>query len=145
MICTLAAIVLTLFFKGEKLVSFVLPYIFGFIYVLIYLVLNPKVIITNNVLTYSYAWVNKSVNLAKLTNCNYRIELYVKGMPQMVFHLYDADGGSVTFPANWWMNRKKLYEILEKSVASKSLALNPKTAKKIGAGLTQKPSAVGGD
>jgi hypothetical protein len=82
-------------------------------------------------LTYSNWGKKQVVNLSQLTNCNYRLSFGVGSYPYWVFHLYDASGGFVNFPASIWIHRRRLRERLKEAVITNGVTVNARTSKKL--------------
>jgi hypothetical protein len=130
--CTIIALILILISPQNKTTLIASTYIIGLAYLLPTIVLNPKVILNhNNTLTYKTLFTSKKVNLDKLTNCSYYLQLYGRGWPIMQFHLYDADGGFADFPANCWTNQKILFDAIKQAISNQHISINKKTATKL--------------
>ncbi len=131
---TVLALLIFILTKTNKSFGIIFAYALGLAYLIpAEVIVSPRIELTDdNVLIYKTRFYEKSVNLAKLTDCNYHFQLNGRGMPTMNLHLYDADGGSVTFPANWWGERKKLLEAIKLAVITHKLSVDARTSKKLG-------------
>jgi hypothetical protein len=139
LICTVVALVIGLLFKGNKLLGVLVVYGLGLAYISPSLIVNPRIEVSEDgTLTYYLLRSKRAVNLTALTNCSYHLQTGVRSIPMMVFHIYDANGGNATFPANEWSDRQKLYACLASAVTAKHVTVNYKTAKKLGLNLVQK-------
>lgn len=128
--CALLAVVLFYFHRNFLTAS--LPFVVALVSILPALIINPRLELSDDlVLSYDLFRNHKTVDLQKLTNCNYRLRIGGKSLPCMVFHLYDSDGGAMTFPANDWSNSRKLYEAVSQAVVHNRLQINNRTAKKL--------------
>jgi len=132
-VITIAAVVITFFNKNYWPTGALTAYAVGLAYILPNVITDTKIMASDDdMLTYKVARAVHTVNLRKLTDCNYRLQFGGRRTPMMVFHLYDADGGATTFPANWWLNRKRLYATISQAVTACHVTINQKTSKKLG-------------
>ena len=130
--CTIIALILILISPQNKTTLIVSTYIIGLAYILPSIILNPKIILNHdNTLTYKTLFTSKKVNLEKLTNCSYYLQMHGRGWPTIQFHLYDADGGFADFPANCWTNQQTLLNAIKQAISNQHISVNKKTATKL--------------
>jgi hypothetical protein len=107
-------------------------YFLGFVSVLPVLIAKPKVCIDRqNILNYRYGRVLQSVNLNRLTSCDYGFQEQRRGFPRRVFLLYDAYDNAIALPATWWWHGTQLQELLRNAVLANHVKTTAKTAKKL--------------
>jgi hypothetical protein len=142
LICTIFAAGIVLLKRNAWAADVSVVYVAGLAYVLPSVIARPTVTLSGDgMLTYSlFGKIRQRVNLQSLTNCKYLykglfgpgVQGSYAGVFNMAWHLYDADGGSATFPANWWADRHQVAMSLSSAVTKQGIPVNRRTAKKLG-------------
>lgn len=103
----------------------------GILFILPSLLLNEKLELDNQAVTYGTHLSSRTVNLNTLTECDYRLHIGSRSVPFYIYHLYDAEGDYLNVPANIWPKTVKLSLILSKSVQKNGVVVNDRTAQKL--------------
>jgi len=136
-ICLLLALAIGLVEHTNLLLAFGVVLPLGLIYELPRLISNPRVSIDQKgAIAYKVARSTKLLDLNKLTNCTYKLKWGVRGSAIYIFHLYDSSGNYINLPANWWWSRHQLFTAIKRAVITNGIAIDPKTAKKLGVPAT---------